>query len=227
MFIENIADYVKNGIENGTMIPSEFAKTARIQAEQGVVGQEVVTVMQNGLVETKNTVKLDEKTGEPGWIVTNPNGEKYIVDDSTFKKKYEIDPENPAQYKPKGAPVNCVTISEDITFEAPWGGDMHIAAGGVLVLAGKGDIYGIQAEEFAQTYGPTDKSGYESLKESLEMLGSSKSVEEVMMAAVNHAKEEAAIDNGSLDDKLDSLEKDQGGPTNDEQQITSDDRDDL
>lgn len=122
--IDNIADYVKAGIESGEMIPSEFAKTARISAVQGVVGQEVVTVMQNGLEETRNTVTLDEKTGEPGWIVTNPGGEQYIVPDSTFKKKYEIDPQNPEMFKPKGAPVVCVTVSENITFEAPWGGEI-------------------------------------------------------------------------------------------------------
>lgn len=227
MLIQNISDYVKEGIESGTMFPAEFAKTARIQAEQGKVGDEVITVMQNGLVETKNAVKLDEKTGEPGWIVTNPNGEKYIVDDSVFKKKYEIDPENPAQYKPKGAPVNCVVINEDVTFKAPWGEEMNIAAGGVLVLSGKNDIYGIQAEEFAQTYGPTEKSGYDSLKEVLEMLGSDKTPEQVMMVAVEQAKAESLVDNSSLDDKLDSLTPDQSGPTaKDERHINNDENDD-
>lgn len=151
-FIENIARYVAEHIATGEMVPALYEKTARIQAVQGTVGEEVVTTMKNGLVETKNVVHLDEKTGNPGWIVTNPDGEKYIVEDSVFQKKYEIDPENPAQYKPVGGPVQCVVVNEDISFLAPWGEEMNIAAGGVLVLAGENDIYGIQAEEFARTY---------------------------------------------------------------------------
>ena len=43
-------------------------------------------------------------------------------------------------------------IDENISFEAPWGEEMRIAAGGVLILNGAQDIYGIQAEEFASTY---------------------------------------------------------------------------
>lgn len=37
--------------------------------------------MANGLEETKNTVKVDEETGKPGWIVTNPNGKEYIIEE--------------------------------------------------------------------------------------------------------------------------------------------------
>ena len=44
--------------------------------------------MKNGLEETRNVVKVDEKTGNPGWVVTNPDGEEYIIEDSVFQKKY-------------------------------------------------------------------------------------------------------------------------------------------
>lgn len=124
--IENIAEYVKDGVKNGKMPLDEVAKFARIKARKGKVNEEVITKMANGLEETKNVVKIDEKTGEVGRIVTNPDGEEYIIEDSTFKKKYEIDPENPEQYKPKGGPVHTAKIEEDIVFEAPWGGDMKI-----------------------------------------------------------------------------------------------------
>ncbi|MGE5473620.1 MAG: hypothetical protein ACM3UU_05310 [Ignavibacteriales bacterium] len=169
--VDNILGYVSEGISNGTFTVDEVAKFARISAVQGEVGQEVVTKMANGLEETRNTVKLDEKTGQPGWIVTNPGGEQYIVEDSVFAKKYELDPENNSQYKPKGGPALATQINEDITFEAPWGGDMNIAAGGYLVLGGKNDIYGIQEQEFNDTYKPTGKSNQQSLEEAKKLLG--------------------------------------------------------
>ncbi len=169
--VDNILEYVIEGIESGNLSVEEVAKFARIKAEQGELGQEVITKMADGLEETRNTVKLDEKTGQPGWIVTNPGGEQYIVEDSAFNKKYELDPENNEQYKPKGGPVLATQINEDITFEAPWGGDMNIATGGYLVLAGEKDIYGIQKKEFNDTYKPTDKSKEVALKEAKEVLG--------------------------------------------------------
>lgn len=170
MKISNIASYANEKIKNGEMIPAEFRKSARIKAQRGVVGEEIVTIMKNGKVETRNTVKADATTGNPDWTVTNPSGERYVVDDLTFKDKYEVDPENPAQYRPKGAPVICVAVSEAVTFVAPWGSEMNIDAGGVLVLNKRNDIYGIQPEEFAETYKRTGLSEAEALAKALEIL---------------------------------------------------------
>lgn len=170
--IENIAEYVKEAIASGRLTVEEVAKFARIHARQGKIGEEVITKMANGLEETRNTVKADEKTGEAGWIVTNPDGEEYIVEDSTFKKKYEIDPENPDQYKPKGGPVLALReIDEDIEFEAPWGGAMKIEEGGSLILGGPDDIYGIQKAEFENTYKATNKNTDKAKDEAEILLG--------------------------------------------------------
>lgn len=161
----NVLDYVVGKLESGEIQACEVEKFARITARQGKDGEEVVTMMQNGLEETRNVVSLDEKTGEPGWIVTNPGGEQYIVSDSVFKKKYEIDPENPEQYKPKGGPVLSVKVEEDIEFAAPWGEMMRIEAGGSLIVNGRNDIYGIQAKEFEDTYKSTGKAPREVVDE--------------------------------------------------------------
>lgn len=187
--VDNIAEYVREGIKSGRLTVEEVAKFARIQARQGTLGEEVVTKMANGLEETRNSVKIDEKTGEPGWVVTNPDGEQYIVEDSVFKKKYEIDPENPAQYKPKGGPVLSSPINEHIEFEAPWGETMRIECGGSLVLSGPNDIYGIQKDEFEHTYASTGKDKTESLKEALALMGISK---EEFMATRESAQQEAS-----------------------------------
>lgn len=196
--VDNIAEYVREGIKSGRLTVEEVAKYARIQARQGALGEEVVTKMANGLEETRNSVKIDEKTGEPGWVVTNPDGEQYIVEDSVFKKKYEIDPENPAQYKPKGGPVLSSPINEHIEFEAPWGETMRIECGGSLVLNGPNDIYGIQKDEFEHTYASTGKDKTESLKEAIELMGITK--EEFMAAREVGQREASSID--VRDDKV-------------------------
>lgn len=185
--IDNIAEYVREGIKSGKLTVEEVAKFARIQARQGSLGEEIVTKMANGLEETRNTVIADEKTGEPGWVVTNPDGEQYIVADSVFKNKYEIDPENPDQYKPKGGPVLSVPINEHIRFMAPWGKEMKIECGGSLILGGPNDIYGIQSTEFNNTYASTGRDKKECLKDALTLLGiSEKEFIEAQQVATDH-----------------------------------------
>ncbi len=196
--IDNISEYVREGIKSGRLTVDEVAKFARIHARQGTLGEEIITKMANGLEETRNTVTVDEKTGEPGWVVTNPDGEEYIVPDSTFKKKYEIDPENPAQYKPKGGPVLSSSINEHIEFNAPWGETMKIEAGGSLILNGPDDIYGIQKAEFENTYASTGKDRTEALKKAISMLGITK--EEFLAARQGTQKEDSS--NDTRDDKV-------------------------
>ncbi len=152
----DVEDYVSEMVENGADL-KEYKKFARVRAEQGRVGQEVITQMKNGLVETKNVVKEDPETEEPDWIVTNPDGEQYIVPDKTFRKKYDVEKDADGYHRPKGGPVKAVQINEDISFMAPWGEKMNIEKGGFLVVNGPKDIYGIQLDEFNNTYKPAQE----------------------------------------------------------------------
>ena len=165
-------DYVKNGIKNNTMIPKEAVKFAKIVAKQGNVGDTVITwsVDANGnLIEEKVAqVKLDPQTNQPGWIVTKVDEEgnaiidnngmynQWIIDDSTFKKKYEIDPENPFLFKPKGETQTFVEIHDNIILDQ-WGAEMKIAAGGFINITNIDDIYGISKRDFEDTYKFTDE----------------------------------------------------------------------
>ena len=69
-------------------------------------------------------------------VVRNPNGEEYIIDAKTFAKKYEKDPSNPEQYRPKGGAQLFIPVREDIEFKAPWGEEMSIKSGGMLIFPG-------------------------------------------------------------------------------------------
>jgi hypothetical protein len=134
--------------------PQYYAKSARISARPGKVGEEITTVMKDGHKETTNTVK-----NEGDMVATNPNGEQYIIDAKTFAKKYEIDPHNPERYRPVGGAQEFMTLGGNVMFKAPWGEQMMIKKGGVLNVTNMDDIYGIQQQEFQETYAPCDKDG--------------------------------------------------------------------
>lgn len=163
----DIANYVSEGLKNGTLIPIQAEKFARIIAKQGNVGDEIISwsTDENGneVKEKINQVKLDETTNKPGWIATkvDENGElivdnnghinSWIIDDSTFKKKYEIDEENPDLFKPKGGIQTFVQIKENIILNQ-WGSDMQIAKGGYINITNPDDLYGISERDFLDTY---------------------------------------------------------------------------
>ena len=167
-----IASYVKKGIENGTMTPRQAEKFARIIARQGTIGETVISwsvdAQGNEIQEKIAQVQADVQTNEPGWIATkvdehgniiiddNGHVNQWIIDDSTFKKKYEIDPENPNLCKPKGGTQVFVQITDNIILNQ-WGSDMKIAAGGYINITNTDDMYGISQRDFEDTYRFTDE----------------------------------------------------------------------
>lgn len=166
-----VTSYVKHGIETGTMIPRTAEKFARIIARQGTPGETVVSwsvdFQGNEIQEKVAQIQVDDKTNQPGWIATktdeqgniivdsNGNSNQWIIDDSTFKKKYEIDPANPGLYKPKGGVQIFVQITDNIILNQ-WDSDMKIAAGGYINITNIDDMYGISQRDFEDTYRFTD-----------------------------------------------------------------------
>ena len=118
-----VEEYVKEGLLSGKLTPIEAEKFARIIARQGTLGEEVISwsvySLGNAIEEKRDTVKVDSKTNNLGWIVTkadeqgNPildnNGHinQWIIEDSTFTKKYEIDLNNNLIFRPKGGVQIC------------------------------------------------------------------------------------------------------------------------
>jgi hypothetical protein len=123
-------------------------KTAYVKAEHVPPGTIVETVMADGHVETTKTAGP-----EGGYRVTNPDGEQYLVDTKEFEQKYTA-AEEPGVYIPNSEPRKVVSGSQNVAFTAPWGEEMRIKEDGVLVHNGPGDGYGIQGDEFKNTYKP-------------------------------------------------------------------------
>lgn len=120
-------------------------KAAKVSAEFVEAGTKVDTIMKDGHVETTNTAP------EGGAMkVTNPSGEQYMVSPEKFASRYALDVDG--NYAPIASPVQVKQLEENVAFKAPWGEEMRIKAGDVLVNGGPGDVYGIQPEEFAETY---------------------------------------------------------------------------
>ena len=137
-----------------------FKKTASVMMRPAIPGEKIVTIMKNGHVETTNVAKEDQV------VIKNPSGELYVINGNTFNKKYDI-PENPEidqdgfmKATAKGGPVYGVRTPEAVEFDAPWGEKMKILPDGIIVNAGENDIYGIQFNEFCETYKPCDATGH-------------------------------------------------------------------
>ena len=154
--VDKLKEYVDKRLQAGET-PELFAKTARITARPGKVGEEIITKMKDGHTETRNTV-----ANKGDMVATNPSGEQYIIDAKTFAKKYEIDPANPKQYRPKGGAQEFIPVEGEFCLVAPWGEVVKIQKdGGVLNVTARetGDIYGIQRKEFEDTYDRCDAQG--------------------------------------------------------------------
>ena len=163
----DVYQYVKDGLESGKMIPIKAEKYTRIIARVGVVGEKVISwnvdEAGNPIEEVVEEVKLDSKTGNPGWVVTktsengdiiidnNGHDNSWIISDTNFRKKYEIENEELGLFKPTGGIQTFVRISENITFPK-WGSAMKIAVGGYLNITNLDDIYGVSKRDFDDTY---------------------------------------------------------------------------
>lgn len=180
-YVADVSKYVDEIRTRNNAIELEAEKYARIRARQGKLGEEVITwsVDQNGneIKEKVDTVKLDEETKEPGWVVTkadeegtvildnNRHDNSWIISDSVFKKKYEqLEPEYhfsngeiSALYKPTGGIQKFVKIPENIILNQ-WGSDMQIAAGGYINITNPEDMYGISERDFNDTYKETKRT---------------------------------------------------------------------
>lgn len=163
MKIKNMQKYVYDLLASGAE-PKFYKKYARVEAEKGVPGEKITTVMKDGHVEVSNVaVKVDEN-GNADWIVTNPDGERYAVPHAKFIKRYELEVGADGKHAPIGAPIEVIEVPEEITFNVPWGENgspvpMTIRAGGYLNITNLKDIYGIQKDEFENTYAPCNEKG--------------------------------------------------------------------
>ena len=132
----------------------KVVKFQRLNAYQSDGSEEIETIGSDGNVETRR------KTKRGDWVVNNISNpdNKWIIDDKTFKKKYEE--EKKGVYKPKGGLMLAAKVSDcedsGVEFAPPnWGGDIiKIKNDGYFMKdpTNQKDIYAISKDDFESTY---------------------------------------------------------------------------
>lgn len=160
----NPLEYAKKGIESGQFKPVVAVKATPVLVRRGVVGEEVVTYSQDGIVEKVDTVKIDEATGLPQMVLTKLDKDGNVVVDEyghenswiylNTQDQFEID--YPTQlrdgvYVPSAKPRILVPIVMDVVI-TQWGNDEYIAAGGWLNITDVNDIYGASQRDIEDTH---------------------------------------------------------------------------
>ncbi len=128
-----------------------FKKQGQVKARRATADEEITTVLEGGAKETVNRAKQGD------WIVTNPGGEQYILNDTKFLGRYED--VGDGVYAAKG---HCRSIlnpfGKPIEIMASWGapqnGDERCMIADTCDANGKcdGEPYLIDADAFAKTY---------------------------------------------------------------------------
>jgi hypothetical protein len=136
-----------------------FRKIATMPKANVVValGGEEISTMQSGpdgksYVETKNVANAGD------YIATRAEGDRQIILAAKFPKLYEIDPNNPDQYRSKNF-GNAVRVEQDVVITAPWGEDQTIKAGGIIFKSATGEVYGNQKHSFEGDFAREAKDG--------------------------------------------------------------------
>lgn len=145
--------FVKSLLEDGVLVRT-YAKSVLVYAVEASGGEKVVTQLADGTIETTSVAK------EGDFIITNPDGERYVVSSNKFHKKYELAFDVGENcYKPKADVCKFLEIDEDITFVCSWGEMQYIKAGGFINITDFDDIYGVAKNEFFDTYRLCDENG--------------------------------------------------------------------
>ncbi|QDJ96388.1 hypothetical protein Xoosp13_202 [Xanthomonas phage Xoo-sp13] len=134
-----------------------FKKTGTFDARKGKAGELIVTTI-DGEDETKKTVKDGEI------VVKGPKGEMYVISETKFRERYEVD-EDPTdsykKYKTKGLIRAYEYKGNTIKFMASWDEEMLCKSGDYLAtpISSKDDdsvpeVYRIERSVFDETYKP-------------------------------------------------------------------------
>lgn len=144
-------------------------KSARILVRDGVIGEQIPVWTKNGNREADEVVSegrvVVTRCDNDGNPILDSHGHTntWTMDVDTFRKKY--DAENISENgvaKPRGGKQRFIQVDRDIAIMVPWGENgalipQTIDAGGWLNVTDPNDVYGIAAEEFAETYATVEE----------------------------------------------------------------------
>lgn len=179
--IKDTAKYLETLKESGTEFEI-YSKFERIKARQGRHGEPVLfrtlKSLENPLAlnlgrraEIKRKILIvnnDPVTGKPDWIVeASTPGEYYLLSDSKFMMKYELDKRNTnllgqsqfSIFQPSGGYVYAVPVDKKITFINDKGKRMRLQKDDYLIMSNNKKIKGMSKEAFDGLYARSYKNG--------------------------------------------------------------------
>lgn len=102
-------------------------------------------------VETTNQAQVGD------YIISSAQHDgSYVVSAHRFAELYEADPFDPRFYRATET-RKALLVLEPVRFQANWGAEQNLPAGGMVIEAGEG-IYGIDPFSFIRKYGRVDDS---------------------------------------------------------------------
>ena len=136
-------------------------KVATVKARRAKVGEVVDTrpraVVAGKVYTFSETVQTmtQEKVDAGAIIVTNPDGEEYVIkNEEKFFAKYE---KCEGGFKAKGGVVPFRMATRDVAISTSWGEKQYVPKGSMLSVADPSDIYSVTNSAFEATYS-TDPS---------------------------------------------------------------------
>lgn len=148
--VDNIKQYLKNGILKGILKPFYIVDIAKVTARQGKVGEIINSFTLEGNYSTTKTV-FRTTNGEIDWVVTNGNGDSFVLDDETFKNNYkETNVLN--EYVPVEREKLAIQINELVQFRNKRGNSYRIMPGHYVIADEKDDFYELTPKALENHY---------------------------------------------------------------------------
>lgn len=149
--VTDVKQMFATALANGKV--KHFKKYGTVLARPAKDGERVITVI-NGVKETENVAKSGD------YVVQNPGGEQYIISADKLNSRYKKATGGKSPWRAYTAKGECWGFKYNgtqFTFKAPWGEDMLVQKGDMIVSTnpkGGDDIYRIEKKAFAATYKP-------------------------------------------------------------------------
>lgn len=145
--IDTRHDFLRKSLQKAPL----FNKKSLIKARKAKIGENISTILKNGLVETQQEIK------EPGYVVTNPSGEEYFIGTEKFEKIYSLTDNNMYQSTQLIKAIKN-PYKKNIAIKASWGEMQYGDNKAYFVQPEKSnEIYLIGHDEFHETYSMVEK----------------------------------------------------------------------
>lgn len=151
-----VIDFIEVNAENSRNFAKiEIIEARKISPVTAIQVQKEVKVVTRPRVEVDGRLYfIDETTNtahKGDWIITNPDGEQYVLSDDRFQTKYQSD--NNGRYLPIEDVKQFRQITHSVCFQSQKGDWRFVTAGSYLCIStGSGNEYGITNSAFDQTY---------------------------------------------------------------------------